>query len=222
MKIKKITKKKEPRVTVDIQVSGNHTYQLSNGMISHNTVSSLVNSSSGIHARYAKYYIRRVRSNKDDPIVELMINAGFPYEQDTMNPKALIFSFPMKSPKDCVLAKDMTVIQQLEIWKTYTENWCEHAVSCTIYVREHEWIECGAWVYKNFDKVSGLSFLPFNDDDHIYEQAPYERIDKETYEAMLEKMPKDVDWSKIVDFEEEDNTTSSHELACTGGSCDLI
>lgn len=182
------------------------------------TVSQLVDSSSGIHARFSPYYIRTVRNDKKDPVSDLLISEGVPHEPDNNNPESTwVFSFPIKSPEGSIVVDQKTAIEQLELWKTYQLHWCEHKPSVTIYVKEDEWMEVGAWVYRNFDIVSGISFLPYS--DHIYPQAPYQPISKEAYEAM----PKvDIDFTKLVEFEKEDNTTNTKELACTAGSCELI
>jgi len=183
------------------------------------TVSQLVDSSSGIHPRYSSYYIRRVRSDAKDPLSDFLKAQGVPCEGDATKPGAVdIFSFPMQAPESSVLRNDITAIEQLELWKVYAEHWCEHKPSVTIYVRESEWLEVAAWVYKNFDIMSGVSFLPHS--DHIYKQAPYTECTKEEYEEAVSKMPK-IDWSKFSNYEKDDNTTASQELACTGGSCEV-
>jgi len=182
------------------------------------TVSQLTNTASGIHPRHAAYYIRRVRCDKKDPLSDFMINQGVPCEEDFYNPGAWVFEFPIKAPEGCVTRDDITAIQHLELWKMYALHWCEHKPSVTITVRESEWAEVGAWVYNNFDIMSGVSFLPA--DDHTYRQAPYETIDKNTYEALQSKMPVEIDWTKFL--EEDDMTISSQTLACSGGSCDVV
>ncbi len=183
------------------------------------TVSQLVDSASGIHPRYSQYYIRRVRSDSKDPLTQFLKDSGVPMEDDLTKPGSVsIFSFPMEAPSSSVLRNDLTAIEQLELWKVYAEHWCEHKPSVTIYVRESEWLDVAAWVYKNFDIMSGVSFLPHS--DHIYKQAPYEEITKEKYDELVAKLPK-VDWDKFKEYEQGDNTTSSQELACTGGTCDL-
>jgi ribonucleoside-diphosphate reductase alpha chain len=180
------------------------------------TVSQLVDSASGIHPRYASFYIRRVRADKSDPLCTTLIEAGVPYETDNHNPQAWVFSFPMRAPDHARTVDDMTAIEQLEHWMHFDEHWCEHKPSVSIYVREHEWPEVGGWVYNNIDRMSGVSFFPL--DDHVYPQAPYEKIDKETYEAMLSLMPPEIN----LDIEEEqDDTTGSQEYACTGNACEL-
>jgi ribonucleoside-diphosphate reductase alpha chain len=175
------------------------------------TVSQLVDSSSGIHPRFSEYYIRRVRADKKDPLSQLMIDQGVPVEEDKFNPSTWVFSFPMKAPEGAITNKDVTAIGQLELWKLYQEHWTEHKPSITVFYKDDEFLEVGAWVYKNFDTISGVSFLPHT--DHTYEQAPYE--------AMSAKMPKEIDWSKLSEYEKEDTTTSSKEFACTGNSCEL-
>ncbi len=183
------------------------------------TVSQLVDSASGIHARHAPFYIRTVRSDKKDPLSQFMVAQGFPVEDDRTNPATFVFSFPIRSPNGSVFRESRSAIEQLELWKIYQEHWCEHKPSITVTVKENEWMEVGAWVYRNFDTISGVSFLPHT--DHIYAQAPYQDIAEEEYKAWLEKMPKGVDWSKLNDFERGDTTTSSKEMACTGTSCEI-
>jgi ribonucleoside-diphosphate reductase alpha chain len=184
------------------------------------TVSQLVDAASGIHPRHAPYYIRRVRCDKKDPLSDFMIQHGVPYEEDCTNPSAWVFSFPMKSPDGVVTRDDVTAIDQLELWWAYAMHWCEHKPSVTITVREHEWADVAAWVWEHFDMMSGVSFLPHS--DHVYRQAPYETITKEQYEALKEKAPKEgaIDWDALV--EESDQTTSSKELACVGGACEIL
>jgi len=156
------------------------------------TVSQLVDSASGIHARHNPFYIRTVRGDVKDPLSKMMVDIGFPSEEDYMNKHNVVFSFPQKADKDAVFRTDMTAIEQLENWKIYQENWCEHKPSVTISVKEKEWMEVGAWVYDNFDYMSGVSFLPFT--DHVYKQAPYQDCTEEEYNEFLKKMPKDVEW----------------------------
>ena len=184
------------------------------------TVSQLVDAASGIHARHNPFYIRTVRGDKKDPLTKLMTDAGFPVEDDVMNPShTAVFSFPMKVHEDAVFRTDMTAIDQLKLWKTYQEAWCEHKPSVTISVKEHEWLEVGAWVYDNFDMMSGVSFLPFS--EHTYKQAPYQDIQKEEYEVLLNKMPKQIDWTKLAEYEKTDMTIASQELACVAGGCEI-
>jgi ribonucleoside-diphosphate reductase alpha chain len=185
------------------------------------TVSQLVDSASGIHARHSPYYIRTVRADKKDPLAKMMIDMGFPAEDDVMKPDhTYVFSFPVKSPENAIYRKDMSAIEQLELWLTYQRHWCEHKPSITVTVKEDEWVDVGAWVWNHFDEMSGVSFLPFS--DHVYRQAPYQDCTKEEYETLLVKMPKNVDWSKLADYEKQDATTGSQELACVSGACEII
>ena len=184
------------------------------------TVSQLVDSASGIHARHNPCYIRTIRADKKDPLAKMMFDAGFPCEDDVTKPEhTWVFSFPVKGPQHGVYRKDMSAIEQLELWKTYQDHWCEHKPSVTISVKEDEWMEVGAWVYKHFDQMSGVSFLPFS--DHTYRQAPYQDCSKEEYETALKAMPKIVNWSALSEYEEQDMTTSSQELACVAGGCEI-
>ena len=180
------------------------------------TVSQLVDSASGIHARHNPYYIRRIRMDKKDSIYSFLKAKGVPVEDEVFRPDSTaVFSFPMKAPEGAVCRKDKTAIEQLELWLTYQRHWCEHKPSVTISVKDHEWMEVGAWVYKHFDEMSGVSFLPFS--EHTYVQAPYEDITEEQYIQM--KTDYKIDWSEFV--EEEDNTEGAQTLACTGGSCEI-
>ena len=184
------------------------------------TVSQLVDAASGIHARHNPYYIRTVRGDKKDPLTKMMRDAGFPVEDDATNPShTSVFSFPIKVDENAVFRSDMTAIKQLELWKVYQEHWCEHKPSVTISVKEDEWLDVGAWVYEHFDYMSGVSFLPFS--EHTYKQAPYQDCVEEEYEVLLSKMPKDVKWSKLSDYEKTDMTIASQELACSGGFCEI-
>jgi ribonucleoside-diphosphate reductase alpha chain len=184
------------------------------------TVSQLVDAASGIHARHNPFYIRTVRGDKKDPLTKMMTDVGFPVEDDVMNPtNTAVFSFPMKVGSSAVFRTDMTAIEQLELWLTYQKHWCEHKPSVTISVKEEEWMEVGAWVYKHFDWMSGVSFLPFS--EHTYQQAPYQDTDKEGYEFLLKQMPKKVDWSKLSEYEMSDMTVGSQELACVAGACEI-
>jgi ribonucleoside-triphosphate reductase len=185
------------------------------------TVSQLTDAASGIHARHNEYYIRTVRGDNKDPLTQFLIAEGIPAEPDVNKPESTtVFSFPMKSPKGAVTRTQMTAIEQLELWLTYQRHWCEHKPSVTISVKESEWMSVGAWVYKHFDEVSGISFLPF--DDHVYAQAPYQDIDSAAYKDWSAKMPKNVNWSKLSDFEKEDTTSGGRELACTAGVCEVV
>ena len=185
------------------------------------TVSQLVDSASGIHTRHSDYYIRTVRGDTKDPLTQFLINAGVPSEPCAMKPdNTVVFSFPTKSPKGCVTRDDLDAIQQLEVWLMYQRSWCEHKPSVTITVRENEWLRVGAWVFENFDEMSGVSFLPHS--DHSYKQAPYQEILKEEYEEAVEAMPTDIDWEYLSEFEKEDTTVGSQTLACSGDSCEIV
>ena len=184
------------------------------------TVSQLTDSASGIHARHNPYYIRTVRGDKKDPLTKMMVDQGFPVEDDVMNPShTSVFSFPHKVDNGAVFRTDMTAIEQLELWKTYQEHWCEHKPSVTISVKENEWLVVGAWVYENFNYMSGVSFLPFS--DHTYKQAPYQDCSKQEYEILLDKMPKTVEWNKLSEYEQTDMTIGAQELACAAGFCEI-
>lgn len=182
------------------------------------TVSQLCDTASGIHPRYAPFYVRRIRMDTKDPLAEWLIDQGLPYEKDFYGDGNWVFSFPVKAPKS-VYRNDRTAIEQLELWKTYQTYWCEHKPSVTIYVAADEWDTVGDWVWNNLSSISGVSFLPKEDGSHTYVQAPYEEIDEETYNKMVEAMP-DIDFSKYVEL--EDNTTASQELACKGGACEIV
>ena len=185
------------------------------------TVSQLVDSASGIHARHNPFYIRTVRADNKDPLCKMMKEQGFPNEPDVTKPDhTTVFSFPMKSPKDAVFRMDMTAIEQLNLWKTYAESWCEHKPSVTISVKDHEWVEVASWVWENFDYISGISFLPFS--EHVYRQAPYQDCTEEEYKEALTRMPKNVDWAELSKYESQDYTVASQELACTAGGCEVI
>ena len=185
------------------------------------TVSQLVDSASGIHARHSPYYIRTVRADKKDPLAIMMKDMGFPVEDDITKPDhTCVFSFPIKSPDNAIYRNDLTAIEQLELWLTYQRHWCEHKPSITVSVKEDEWPEVGAWVYNHFDEMSGVSFLPFS--DHVYKQAPYQDCTKEEYEALLAKMPTNVNWTDLAKYEKKDTTTGSQELACSAaGGCEI-
>ena len=184
------------------------------------TVSQLVDAASGIHARHNPFYVRTVRGDKKDPLTKMMADSNFPIEDDVMNPgHTSVFSFPMKIDKSAVFRTDMDAIEQLEMWLLYQKHWCEHKPSVTITVKEHEWMQVGAWVYDNFDYMSGISFLPFS--EHSYKQAPYQDCTEEEYNDLLSKMPKDVDWLKLADYEKSDMTIGSQELACAAGFCEI-
>ena len=185
------------------------------------TVSQLVDSASGIHARHSAYYIRTVRGDNKDPLTQFMKDKGVPNEPCVMKgDTTTVFSFPVKSPEGAVTRNDMTAIEQLETWLTYQRHWCEHKPSVTISVRDSEWMDVGAFVYKHFDEMSGVSFLPHS--DHTYQQAPYQDCTKEEYEELLSAMPKDINWSELSEYENEDNTAGSQTMACTGDSCEIV
>jgi ribonucleoside-triphosphate reductase (thioredoxin) len=185
------------------------------------TVSQLVDSASGIHARHSPYYIRTVRGDNKDPLTQFMIDQGIPNEPCVFKgDTTTVFSFPVKSPDNAVTRNDMTAIEQLETWLTYQRHWCEHKPSVTISVRDDEWLEVGAFVYKHFDEMSGVSFLPHS--DHTYQQAPYQDCTKGQYEELLEFMPKRIDWTKLSEYEQEDNTVSMQTMACSGDSCEIV
>jgi len=185
------------------------------------TVSQLVDASSGIHARHSPYYIRTVRGDKKDPLCKFLVEKDVPHESDVTKPEhTWVFSFPIKTANRAICRNDRSAIQQLEFWKLYQENWCEHKPSVTITVKESEWIEVGAWVYKNFDMISGISFLPYS--DHSYKQAPYQECSEDEYLEAVSKMPKDIDWNELSKYEVEDNTRGSQEYACTGDKCEIV
>ena len=186
------------------------------------TVSQLTDTASGIHARHNDHYIRTVRGDNKDPLTQFLIEQGIHNEPDVMKPDSTtVFSFAMKSPQGAVTRTQMTAIEQLELWKTYAIHWCEHKPSVTISVKEDEWMEVGAWVYENFDVASGVSFLPHS--DHTYQQAPYQDINADEYnEWKLHYGEVSIDWEKLTEFEKEDNTTGSRELACTAGVCEVV
>lgn len=185
------------------------------------TVSQLCNSSSGIHARHSKFYIRSVRADNKDPLCQFMKDQNFPHEPELMNPNNVtVFYFPVQSPSDSIFRNDRGAIEQLEFWLLYKTYWCEHNPSVTISVKEDEWLDVAAWVYKNFDDISGVSFLPFS--DYIYQQAPYEECTEEKYQELLEKIPKNIDWFLLKNYENFDNTLGAQTPACSGNSCDIV
>lgn len=184
------------------------------------TVSQLVDSASGIHPRFSKHYIRRVRSDKKDPLAIYMEQAGFPVEQDVMSPSSVVFSFPVKSPETSTVVKEVGAMHQLKLWKTYQNHWCEHKPSVTVYYTDSEYLQVAQWIWDNFDLCSGISLLPTS--DHTYQQAPYEDIDEEEYNKLVAEMPQNVNWEDLAQFEVEDNTTGSQELACVGGACEIV
>lgn len=184
------------------------------------TISQLVDCASGIHARHNEYYIRTVRADKKDPLCKFMTDKGFPSEPCVMRPDhTLVFSFPMKA-EGSVTRNDITAIQHLELWLTYQRHWAEHKPSITVTVREHEWMEVGAWVYRYFDEISGISFLPHS--EHSYQQAPYQDCTKEQYEKALSVLPLSIDWTELSKYEKEDTTIGSQTMACSGDKCELV
>ena len=184
------------------------------------TVSQLVNSASGIHPRFSKYYIRRVRGDKKDPLSVFMSDSGIPVESDVMSPNTTdVFSFPVKAPETSVTVKDVGAMEQLKLWKTYQNFWCEHKPSITIYYTDDEYLQVAQWIWDNFDICSGISLLPYS--DHVYQQAPYEEIDEEKYKKLVAEMPQNINWEDLAQLETEDNTVGSQELACVGGACEI-
>lgn len=184
------------------------------------TVSQLVDSASGIHPRFAPYYVRTNRASKNDPVAQFLASSGIPYEDEILHPESTwVFSYPIKSPEGSVHVEDLSALDQLRLWLVYQEAWCEHKPSITIYVREDEWLEVGAFVYRHFDLMSGVSFLP--KDDHSYQQAPYQEITKDEYERLAAEMPEKLYWEALPTFEKEDSTEGVKELACVAGACEL-
>jgi ribonucleoside-triphosphate reductase len=200
---------------LDIPVSASITCVKPSG-----TVSQLVECASGIHPRHSPYYIRTIRMDKKDPLSQLMIDSGFPHEDEVNHPESvLVFSFPQKAPEGAITRNDVSPINHLELWRTYQDNYCEHKPSVTINVKESEWLEVGNWVYQNYEHISGISFLP--EVDHVYQQAPYQACDEATYLALAAQMPHSVDWSRLSDYEKTDTTIGTQELACASGVCEL-
>ena len=185
------------------------------------TVSQLVDSASGIHARHSRYYIRTVRGDNKDPLTAMMKDMGIPNEPCVFKgDTTTVFSFPVEAPEGAILRDDMTAVEQLQTWLIYQRHWCEHKPSVTISVKEDEWIEVGAFVYKCFDEMSGVSFLPHS--DHTYQQAPYQECGKSDYLELKSLMPSSIDWSKLNDYESEDNTAGSQTMACSGDTCEIV
>ncbi len=185
------------------------------------TVSQLVDSASGIHARHSDYYIRSVRGDNKDPLTQFLKSAGVPSEPEVNKPdQTTVFYFPVKSPQGALTRDSLTAIEQLELWKVYQMHWCEHKPSVTVTVKENEWPEVGAWVWNNFDMISGISFLPHS--DHTYQQAPYQDCSEQEYLEALSKMPKEILWHELALFEAEDNTSGSQSLACTSDGCEVV
>ena len=185
------------------------------------TVSQLVDSASGIHARHALHYIRTVRGDNKDPLTQMMKDQRIPNAPCVMKPDTTtVFSFPQKSPNKAVTRNDLSAIEQLETWLTYQRHWCEHKPSVTVTVRSDEWMEVGAFVYKHFDEMSGVSFLPHS--DHTYQQAPYQDCTKDDYKKLSAIMPKSIDWTKLSEYEQEDNTVAMQTMACSGDVCEMV
>ncbi|UTN92277.1 ribonucleotide reductase [Streptomyces phage Stigma] len=185
------------------------------------TTSQLTLTSSGLHAWHKEEYIRTVRMDRKDSLCQFMIDAGFPWEPDVMNPEnTAVFSFPIEAPEGAITRHELDAKRHLDLWMLYQRAWCEHKPSVTIYVKPEEWDEVGDWVYENFDEVSGISFLPHS--EHTYQQAPYQDITREEYLEWVDRMPKDVDWDLLSSYELEDETTGTQELACTAGACDVV
>jgi ribonucleoside-diphosphate reductase alpha chain len=184
------------------------------------TTSQLVDAASGLHARYAPYYIRRIRGDSKDPLVEFLKDAGVPHEKCVVKPENVtVFSFPIKSPDGAMIGRDLSSVDQLKVWREFQLGWCEHKPSVTISVKPDEWLDAAAFVWKNRHIVSGVSFLPF--DGGVYKQAPYEEINKEQYEALAAAMPKTLNWDGMAAFEKEDATTAAQDLACVAGVCSI-
>lgn len=185
------------------------------------TVSQLVDSASGIHARHSKYYIRSVRGDNKDPLTRFLRESGIPSEPELNKPdQTTVFYFPIATPPNGTTRNQLSAIRQLELWKTYQLYWCEHKPSITVSVKEHEWPEVGAWVYNNFDMISGISFLPYS--DHIYRQAPYDECTEEKYNEVLAKMPKEINWDDLSYYEQEDNTSGMQTLSCSSDGCEVV
>jgi ribonucleoside-diphosphate reductase alpha chain len=185
------------------------------------TVSQLVDSASGIHTRHSAFYIRTVRGDSKDPLTQLMIDQGVPNEPCVMKPDTTtVFSFPVKAPEGAVTREDLTAVEQLETWLMYQRHWCEHKPSVTISVKDNEWLDVGAFVYKHFDEMSGVSFLPY--DGGTYQQAPYQEVSREVYQGLLDKSPKEIKWEDLGKYEEDDNTTGMQSLACSSDGCELV
>lgn len=185
------------------------------------TVSQLVDAASGIHPRWSPYYLRSVRADNKDPLTVFMKEVGIPNEPDVTKPdQTTVFYFPQKSPDGALTRRGLTAIEHLEIWKNIQEHWCEHKPSITVNVKEDEWLDVGAWVYKNFDVLSGVSFLPM--DEHTYKQAPYQEITEAEYDEWMDRMPKSINWADLSFYETSDHTSGSQELACVSGVCDIV
>ena len=184
------------------------------------TVSQLVDSASGIHPRYSEFYTRTVRADAKDPLATFLKEQGVPCEPDVTNNSNLVFSFPVRSPAGAVLRNDITALEQLEHYLVYKKHWCEHNPSITVYVREHEWLAVGAWVYQHLDECGGVSFLPHS--DHVYQQAPYQEIDEAQYNSAMASFPK-LDWAKFDTYEIDDSLMQGQqEFSCSAGVCEVL
>jgi len=182
------------------------------------TVSQLCSTASGIHPQHSKYYIRRVRADNKDPLTQFMIQAGFVAEPCVMKPESTtVFSFPVAVADGALLREDLTAIQHLRLWLIFQRHYCEHKPSVTISVLENEWMDVGAWTFKHFDEVTGVSFLPMS--DHTYKQAPYEDCDEETYNRLKLLVPETIDWDKFKEY--DDNVEGVQTLSCTAGGCEI-
>jgi ribonucleoside-diphosphate reductase alpha chain len=178
-------------------------------------------SSSGMHPWHSEYYLRSVRGDNKDPVTQFLIDAGIPSEPDVTNPEGMtVFYFPTKAPEGALTRNDLTAIEHLEIWHVYKTHWTEHNPSITITVRDHEWIEVADWVYRHWEDIGGISFLPYS--DHTYKQAPYQEVDETTYKQFLGDMPGDIDWSLLTAYEKEDTTTGTQSLTCTAANCEIV
>jgi ribonucleoside-diphosphate reductase alpha chain len=185
------------------------------------TVSQLCDSASGIHARHSQHYVRTVRGDNKDPLTQFMVDQGIPSEPCVMKPDSTtVFSFPQKSPEGAVTRNDMSAIEQLDFILTYQRHWTEHKVSCTVTVKDSEWMEVGAYVYKHFDEMSGVSFLPHS--DHSYQQAPYQDCTRHEYDMLLSVMPERIDWARLSEYETEDTSKGTSTFACSGSTCEIV
>lgn len=185
------------------------------------TTSCVAGTSSGIHPRYSPYYIRRVRIESNNPLCKFMQDKGIAHEPCFQKPDDItIFSFPLKAPEKSKTYKNYAALDHLELWLTYQKYWCEHKPSVTINYKDTDFLSIGQWVWSNWDWVSGISFLPQT--DHVYEQAPFEAIDKDEYEKLITGMPQFIDWAGLTKYEQEDTTISSQTMACVGGSCEIV
>lgn len=184
------------------------------------TVSQLVDAASGIHPRHSEFYVRTVRMDKKDPLAKMMVELGFPHEDELMAPGSTwVFSFPQKAPDGAVTRTKLSPIEHMELWRTYHRDFCEHKPSVTISVPEDQWLAVGDWVFKHYEEISGISFLPAT--DHVYRQAPYQECSQSDYELLAGTMPTEVDWLKLKDYESSDHTVGTQELACAAGFCEL-